>query len=90
MIHRAPGGNQGLRPFVKQIYLYRVWIIQAENVARTVPGHGRLESKMSAEDRIRFLLRVASRMEREGNRRMARLFRSMAEELRPPAGSHSR
>ncbi|MCK5652696.1 MAG: hypothetical protein KAJ42_15005 [Gemmatimonadetes bacterium] len=45
---------------------------------------------MSAEDRIRFLLRVASRMEREGNRRMARLFRSMAEELRPPAGSHSR
>ena len=45
---------------------------------------------MSAENRISFLLRVASRMEREGNRRLARLFRRMAEELRPPARSHSK
>ena len=90
MIQLPPGRNQGLRPFMKQIYIYRVWIIREGNVARKVPDHPPLEPKMSAEDRIRFLLRVASRMEREGNRRMARLFRRMAEELRPSATSHSK
>ena len=38
---------------------------------------------MSIEDRIRHLLRAASRVEREGNSRLAELFRQMAEEALP-------
>lgn len=38
---------------------------------------------MTADERIRFLMRAASRAEGEGNERIARLFRRMAEEARP-------
>lgn len=41
------------------------------------------DEKMSMEERIRFLLRVACRAEGEGNERAARLFRRMADEARP-------
>ena len=38
---------------------------------------------MTMEERVRFLLRIASREEDEGNERTARLFRRMAEESQP-------
>ena len=38
---------------------------------------------MSGEERIRFLLKIASRVEGEGNDRAATLFRRMAREARP-------
>lgn len=38
---------------------------------------------MTMEERIRFLHRIASREEVEGNERTARLFRRMADEARP-------
>jgi hypothetical protein len=38
---------------------------------------------MTMEERIRFLLRIASRAEGEGNDRAASAFRRMAEEARP-------
>lgn len=38
---------------------------------------------MSMDERIRFLLRAASRAEGEGDQRAARIFRRMAEEARP-------
>lgn len=41
---------------------------------------------MSVEDRIRYLLRAASRAEREGAERAARSLRRMAEDARPLEG----
>jgi hypothetical protein len=41
---------------------------------------------MTVDERIRFLLRAATRAEDEGNERMARNFRRMAEDARPIAG----
>jgi len=38
---------------------------------------------MSMDERIRFLLRAATRAECEGDERIARIFRRMAEEARP-------
>lgn len=38
---------------------------------------------MSTDERIRFLLRAATRAEGEGERRIARIFRRMAEDARP-------
>jgi hypothetical protein len=38
---------------------------------------------MSVESRVEYLLRAASRAEREGNLRLAGILRRMAEELRP-------
>ncbi len=38
---------------------------------------------MSMDERIRFLLRAATRAEGEGDQRIARIFRRMAEEARP-------
>ena len=38
---------------------------------------------MTIEERVRFLLRIASRAEVEGNERASRLFRRMAEESQP-------
>jgi hypothetical protein len=38
---------------------------------------------MTPEERIRFLLRVATRAEGEGNHRAARAYRRMADEARP-------
>lgn len=38
---------------------------------------------MNVEERIRFLLRTALRAEGEGDLKIARLFRRMAEDLRP-------
>ena len=38
---------------------------------------------MSMDERIRFLLRAASRAEGEGDERAARIFRRMAEDARP-------
>lgn len=38
---------------------------------------------MSVEERIRYLLRVAVRAEGEGDVRVARIFRRMAEDARP-------
>ncbi len=38
---------------------------------------------MTLEERIRFLLRAATRAEDEGNERVARNFRRMAKEARP-------
>jgi len=38
---------------------------------------------MSMDERIRFLLRAATRAEVEGDERIARIFRRMAEEARP-------
>lgn len=38
---------------------------------------------MSVEDRIRYMLRAATRAEDEGDSRLARLYRRMAEEARP-------
>lgn len=38
---------------------------------------------MTADERIRYLLRVAIRAEGEGDLRVARSFRRMAEEARP-------
>ena len=38
---------------------------------------------MTVDERIRFLLRAARRAEGEGNERIARLFRRMADEARP-------
>lgn len=38
---------------------------------------------MSMDERIWFLLRAATRAEGEGDRRIARIFRRMAEEARP-------
>jgi hypothetical protein len=35
------------------------------------------------DERIRFLLRAATRAEGEGDQRIARIFRRMAEEARP-------
>lgn len=40
---------------------------------------------MSAETRIRYLLQAATRAEEEGDVRVARLYRRMAEEARPAA-----
>jgi hypothetical protein len=42
---------------------------------------------MSIETRIRYLLQAASRAEGDGDVRVARLFRSMAEDARPVEGS---
>ena len=41
---------------------------------------------MSVDDRIRYLLRAATRAEGEGDLRVARNFRRMAEEMRPVDG----
>lgn len=41
---------------------------------------------MSVEERIRYLLRAALRAEGEGNSRVARSLRRMAEEARPTVG----
>jgi hypothetical protein len=41
---------------------------------------------MTMDERIRFLLRAATRAEGEGNERVARNFRRMAEEARPVDG----
>ena len=41
---------------------------------------------MTMDERIRFLLRAATRAEDEGNERIARNFRRMAEEARPVEG----
>ena len=41
---------------------------------------------MNVEERIRFLLRTAIRVEAEGDLRIARSFRRMAEELRTGEG----
>lgn len=38
---------------------------------------------MTMDERIRFLLRAATRAEGEGDRRIAQIFRRMAEEARP-------
>ena len=38
---------------------------------------------MNVDERIRFLLRTALRAEGQGDLRIARLFRRMAEDLRP-------
>ena len=38
---------------------------------------------MTMDERIRFLLRAATRAEDEGNERVARNFRRMAEDARP-------
>jgi hypothetical protein len=38
---------------------------------------------MSMDERIRFLLRAATRAEGEGDQRIARIFRRMAEDARP-------
>lgn len=38
---------------------------------------------MTVDERIRFLLRAATRAEDEGNERVARNFRRMAEDARP-------
>ncbi len=42
---------------------------------------------MSVETRIRYLLQAASRAEGDGDVRVARLFRRMAEDARPVEGS---
>jgi len=39
---------------------------------------------MSTESRVSYLLRAASRAEREGNARLAAILRRMADELGPP------
>ena len=44
---------------------------------------------MRIEERIRYLLRAAQRAEREGDSKAARLFRRMAEEMKPLEGSTS-
>jgi hypothetical protein len=44
---------------------------------------------MSVEERIRFLLRAALRAEGEGDRKVARALRRMAEEALFPASSSS-
>jgi len=44
---------------------------------------GGSERKMSVEDRIRYMLRAATRAEDEGDSRLARLYRRMAEEAQP-------
>ncbi len=41
---------------------------------------------MSVEDRVKFLLRAASRVEEEGDGRVADLFRQMAGEMLQAAG----
>ncbi len=41
---------------------------------------------MGVDERIRILLRAATRAEREGETRVARIFRRRAEEVRPPDG----
>jgi hypothetical protein len=41
---------------------------------------------MTMDERIRFLLRAATRAEDEGNERVARNFRRMAEDARPVDG----
>jgi hypothetical protein len=41
---------------------------------------------MTMDERIRFLLRAATRAEGEGNERVARNFRRMAEDARPVDG----
>lgn len=41
---------------------------------------------MTMDERIRFLLRAATRAEDEGNERVARNFRRMAEDARPVEG----
>ena len=46
---------------------------------RTERGDG----MMNVEERIRFLLRTALRAEGEGDLKIARLFRRMAEDMRP-------
>lgn len=38
---------------------------------------------MSMDERIRYLLRAATRAEGEGDQKTARIFRRMAEEARP-------
>ena len=45
---------------------------------------------MSAETRIRYLLLAASRAEGDGDVRVARLYRRMAEEARPVEGGDLR
>jgi len=42
---------------------------------------------MTMDERIRFLLRAATRAEGEGNERVARNFRRMAEDARPVDGN---
>ena len=42
---------------------------------------------MNVEERIRFLLRTAIRIEGQGNLRIAELFRRMAEDLRTGEGA---
>ena len=41
---------------------------------------------MTTEERIGFLLRAAERAERDGNARVADLFRRMAADARPASG----
>ena len=38
---------------------------------------------MSMDERVSFLLRIATRAEGEGEQRVARIFRRMADEIRP-------
>jgi hypothetical protein len=45
---------------------------------------------MTMDDRVRFLLRAATRAEDEGNERVARNFRRMAEDARPVDGDGAR
>lgn len=45
------------------------------------PAPGGRKRTMSVEDRVKFLLRAASRVEEEGDGRVADLFRQMAGEV---------
>jgi len=46
-----------------------------------------METTMNNDERIGFLLRAAARAERDGNHRIAGVFRRMAEDARPFRGS---
>ena len=54
--------------------------VGGSNAATPRRGEG---TTMSTDERIRFLLRAATRAEGEGERRIARIFRRMAQDARP-------
>ena len=51
------------------------------------PAEVGMTTMTTVEERIRFLLRTAIRVEGEGDQRIANLFRRMAEELRTGEGA---
>jgi hypothetical protein len=62
-----------------------MWVVRMGwGSVRTGKG---MTTMMNVDERVRFLLRMANRVEGQGDRRIADLFRRMAEDMRAAEGA---